>query len=174
MSHHYKAPLRIAALAASALLAPSAWAGISGGTIGYGPAPTAVPTLGEWSVLLLALLLTAVAYRVLRGRVGGRLLSQLFLAGGIAAAGLAGHGLVQQAEAITWLPLDNPTGGTVTVYGAAPLKNVTNVPLLINAVTPDAISRVKSPPAAGAPECTVGTVVQPAGTCNVAFEYRIP
>ena len=175
MSQHCKAPLRIAVLAASALMAPSAWAGTPiGGTVGYGPLAIAVPTLGEWSLVLLALLLAAVAYRVLRGRVGGRLLSQLFLAGGVAAAGLAGHGLVRQAEAVAFPELDNATGGSVTVYGWATLDNVTSVPLRINAVTPNSGSRVKSPPAAGTPECAVGTVVQPADSCNVEFEPKIP
>ena len=110
------------AKAAAALLAwgvlPSAWAGVPvvPGAIVYAPLSSAapVPTLGEWSLTLMALLLAVVAYRVLRGRVNGRLMTPLLLTGGLAAAGLAGHDLVGLAQAVVpQVQFSQAAGGSV-------------------------------------------------------------
>ncbi len=68
-------------MAASAAYAGSA----PGGVVGYAPGSVAVPTLSEWTLIGLGLLLMVVAYRVLRTRANGRLLANLLVLGGAAA-----------------------------------------------------------------------------------------
>lgn len=163
-------------LATALLIAGSAsWAGtpIPGGEIDYAPlvnSVAAVPTLGEWMLVLMALLLAVVAYRGLRGRVNGRLLSNLTLVGGALAAAAAGHGLIQEAKAIA-ADLENmssPSGGTVAVSDWTQLTNTSGVPLKITAIRPNQDSVVSSPPPVS-PECTVNLVVSPGSTCNIHF-----
>ena len=58
------------------------------GQIDYGPlAVSAVPTLGETMLAALVLLLMAAAYRSLRGRVNGRVLSSLLVGGAATVLG---------------------------------------------------------------------------------------
>lgn len=152
-----------------------AWAGVpgAGGSIDYGPIASsvaAVPTLGEWMLVLMALLLAVVAYRGLRGRVNGRLLSNLTLVGGALAAAAAGHGLVQEAKAIVadQENMSSPSGGTVVASNWTQLTNTAGVPLKIIAIRPNPGSVVNSPPPES-PECTVGYVVTPSNKCNIEF-----
>lgn len=163
------------ATAALLLCTPVAWAGVpvAGGSIDYGPlaaSVSAVPTLGEWMLVLMGLLLAVAAYRSLRGRVNGRLLSNLTLAGGALAATVAGHGLVQEARAIAAgvVNMASPTGGTAAATNWTELTNTAGVPLKILAIRPNAGSVVTSPPPAS-PECTVGFVVSPGNLCNIYF-----
>lgn len=173
--------LRTALTAASALaawgLAPSAWAGVSPGTIGYGPlaAATSVPTLGEWSLLLLALLVMAVAYRALRGRVNSRLLTHLLLGGGLAAGGLASGHWVQSVQAVVPEPepevtMTTASGGTVdvSVIGAPVMvTNGTAVSQQIKALTTNVPGVSWVAPDSGSPQCQVGTVVAADASCYV-------
>lgn len=160
------------------LCSSAAWAGAPGGSIDYGPVSVAnVPALGEWTLALMGLLLAAVAYRALRGRVNGRLLSNLILAGGAAAAVVSGHGLIREAQAIVELndyDMPSPSGGTVAGYSWARLSNSAGVPLRIKAIRPYRGSDIQSPPpddGAGTPECTVNSVVAPSARCTVRFVY---
>lgn len=169
--------VRIATMAAAVVSASVARAGIAippGGTIEYTPTgtPTAVPAMGGWMLALLVMLLAIVAYRVARARINGRMLSNLLLVGGIAAAGLAGNGVLQQARAIAAIDvnLSITSGGSVHGTNWTRADNTSGVPMQINAITPDPGVMVKSPPPAN-PECTVGTVVPPGSNCNVLFEY---
>lgn len=157
------------------LVGSASWAGgvAPGGSVDYAPltsSVSAVPTLGEWMLVLMALLVAVVAYRGLRGRVNGRLLSNLTLVAGALAAAAAGHGLVQEAKAIV-ADLENmssPTGGTVMASYWTQLTNTAGVPLKIIAIRPNPGSVVNSPPP-DSPECTVGYVVSPTGKCNIEF-----
>ncbi|MBH1964981.1 MAG: midcut-by-XrtH protein [Comamonadaceae bacterium] len=167
-------------LAATLLMASSAiWAGIPPPVIEYGPGPvsTAVPTLGEWTMVLLALLVSVVAYRALRGRVNGRLLSNLALAGGALAATVAGHGLIGKAEAIvetpTELNLMSAGGGSVNAPYWSRLINTSSVPLQIKVITPGYWMTAPLPEGA-LPRCNVGTVLQPNGKCDTRFTYAAP
>ena len=167
-------------VAATLLMASSAiWAGIAPPVIDYGPAPTstAVPTLGEWTMVLLALLVSVVAYRALRGRVNGRLLSNLALAGGALAATVAGHGLIGKAEAIVETPtainLMSAGGGSVDAPYWSRLSNTSGVPLQIKAITPKSWTELLPPPSEW-PRCKVGTVVMPNAKCDTNFTYAPP
>lgn len=170
------AGMRTAAGLAMVCAASAARAGVEvppGGSIDYAPLASSVPTLGAWTLLMLALLVAAVAYRVLRGRVNGRLLSNLFVVGGVAAAGVAGHDLVQRAEAISADPvnLSSSSGGSVSGNRWVQATNTSGVPQQIKAIRPNAdwVLVIEAPEE---PQCQVGTVVQPGAKCNVRFEYQ--
>ena len=147
-----------------------------GGAIDYAPLAAAVPSLGEWSLCLLALLLAVVAYRVLRGRFGGRLMSNLLIVGAAVAAGFAGDGVVREAQALVEaddVNMSSATGGTVNGVYWTRLTNTSGVPLRITGIRPNNGVFVYSPPPA-TPECTVGTVVNPSAHCDVEFRYPQP
>lgn len=159
--------------------APSVWAGSPGGTIDYEPlaAATSVPTLGEWGLVLMALLVGVVAYRALRGRVNGRLLVHLLLGGGLVTGGLAGGDLVRSARAVSEGPSEvNMTqagGGSVLVIDydtVVKVNNVAGVPLRIKAMTPNAEYLHWGDPSPSSPQCTVGLVVPAGGACYVLVE----
>lgn len=149
------------------------------GSVSYAPlGGVSVPTLGGWALAALATLLAAAAYRLLRGRVHGRLLSNLLLLGVVAVTGMAGHDLMQQADAeesaTSTVNLSNASGGTATVTvptGAtlsttAVLTNTSGVAQRITALT--AVDTATVFPYEG---CNVGTVLQPGGSCSVMFQF---
>lgn len=163
---------RSLAVAMLLLCSSGAWAGTPpGGSVDYGPlSPASVPTLGEWTLGLLGLLMAVVAYRALRGRVNGRLLSNLMLAGGAVAATVAGHGLIREAAAVIAADEQNmssPSGGTVTGMYWVQLTNTSGVPLRIKAIRPNMGFTTETPPEL--PECTVNATVSPGAKCNVSF-----
>ncbi len=154
-------------------LAPSAWAGIPvAGAIVYGPLSAAtVPTLGEWSLLLLALLVMAVAYRALRDRVDSRLLTHLLLGGGLAAGGLASGHWVQSVQAVVpGVTMPSASGGrvNVSVIGAPVMvTNGTAVSQQIKSLTTNTPGASWVAPDSGSPQCLVGTVVAAGASCYV-------
>lgn len=161
--------------------APSAWAGTPGGTIDYEPlaAATSVPTLGEWGLVLMALLVAVVAYRALRGRVNGRLLVHLLLGGGLVTGGLAGGDLVKSARAVSAGPFEvkmtQASGGSVVVtdYGSVvKVSNDARVPLRIKARTIDEGFNWGNP-SPSSPECKAGVVVPVGGACYVVVEPEL-
>ena len=161
-------------------MASGAWAGNAGGTIDYGPLPTAasVPTLGEWSLVLMALLVMVVAYRAVRGRVNGRLLTHLLLGGGLAAGGLASGNWVQSVQAMvqTDFPMTVASGGTVTVTTYNELVTVTNtsaVPLKITRMQTSTESMTWVDPDGETPRCEVGTIVQAGAKCYVKLYWPV-
>ncbi len=163
--------LAAAALAGSGL----AQAGtVPGGAIDYGPLAAAVPSLSEWSLALMALLLAVVAYRVLRGRVGGRLMSNLLVAGAAVAAGFSGVGLVREAEALSAVDVNmsSTSGGTLNGTFWTRLNNTTGIPLRIIDIRTNRGVIIESPPP-DSPECTIGTVVAPGARCNIEFRTEI-
>lgn len=174
-----RSTLAARSLVTAALLLGSsvAWAGAPGGSIEYGPTSIAnVPALGEWMLALMGLLLAVVAYRALRGRVNGRLLSNLILAGGAVAATVTSHGLLREAQAT--LPLNdyeiNSSSGLIDGESWARLTNLSGVSLMIKKITPNRGSAIQSPPpddGAGTPECKVNSVVAPNARCSVRFVY---
>ena len=123
---------------------------------------------------LIALLLSVVAYRVLRGRVGGRLTANLLLAGGALLAAFTGDGVVREAAAIAASDqaMASATGGTVSGSYWVRLTNTSGVALQVMAIRPNARVILRSPPPES-PECTVGTQVAAGAKCNVWFDYPL-
>ena len=97
-----------------------AWAGFSG-TLAYAPAATtttSTPMLGTWMLLLLALLLAVVAYRVLRSRISGRQMGLFALAGSLVAGGAASGDLIRVAQAVLpSLSMTSATGAITMMSG---------------------------------------------------------
>ena len=150
----------------------TAWAGVSfAGAVDYAPlAAASAPALGGQMLMLLALLFAVVAYRTLRGRVGGRLLGHLLLGTGIVAGAAAGGDLIRSANAV--IPsgsMNMAAGGTVNVgLGLTQLTNTSGVPQQVKALralAPNA-SWINPGPSY-TPQCTVGMVVAAGGTCYV-------
>lgn len=154
-------------------VAPSAWAGSPiPAYIDYGPlAPTSVPTLGQWALLLLALLLGVIAYRTLRGRTNGRLLTPLLLGGALVAWAVAGGGGLRSAQADDWreIYLSQAAGGSEpTEYNHTKVLNTSGVAQQIKAlriVREDIYWGVPS----SSPPCTVGLVLQPNSFCYLVL-----
>lgn len=152
----------------------TAWAGTPG-ILGYGPlaAPVSTPMLAGWSLLLMALLLSVVAYRVLRSRVNGRQLGHLALVGSLIAGGAASDDLIQSATAVAVIPMtvamNVSTGGTANIaYGISQATNTSGVPLQITSLTVTSNSYFfTNPGVIYTPQCVVGTVVSPGGSCYV-------
>ena len=177
-------PVRpLAALLATAAAAcpPIAWAQAQPpvGTISYALAAAAqpVPTLAQWAVVLLSLLLVPLAWRAARGR-----LACLALAGPglLAAALLLAAGWSERAQAQPMAPgdvlLDNPAGGTADIPYCAALDshfadfmcgyevgNATGQPVRITgiALTPEHTDREPM----DTPRCTAGLVLAPGEGC---------
>lgn len=163
--------LSLAALAASGTV--SAWAqGTPPGHIDYGPpGATAVPTLGEWALGLLGLLLVAMAYRALRRRAHGQLLAQLLLVGGLVAGLLTGGDVLRPAMAIVpTASFSAASGGTVDVgFGVTQVSNTSGVAQQIKALRATEGGQWTDPEPES-PRCTVGRVVPVGGTCFVRLE----
>ncbi|GAD22663.1 midcut-by-XrtH protein [Acidovorax sp. MR-S7] len=176
-------PLRSAAalLAATACCAPAAWAQAQPpvGTITYALAGAAqpVPTLTQWGVLLLSLLLAPLAWRAARGR-----LTCLALAGPglLAAALLLAAGWSERAQALPLamgdVLLDNPAGGSADIpYHVAldtpfadfmyqyEVGNATGQPLRITGITLTPAHTDRAP--MDTPRCTAGLVLAPGEGC---------
>ena len=159
-------------LAASAAYAGSA----PGGVVGYAPGSVAVPTLSEWTLIGLGLLLMVVAYQVLRTRANGRLLANLLVLGGAAAAGLGGHSLMGNANAVAYqVDMTSATGGALQVTWTNVTYTVSNTTAVTQTIT--SISAVggafESDPLA-TPRCTVGLQVPASSVCYVRFTYIPP
>lgn len=147
-----------------------AWAGFPA-ALTYAPAATSTPTLGAWMLLLLALLLAVVAYRVLRSRVNGRQMGLFALAGSLAAGGAASGDLVRmaQATAIPQVFMSSATGGTAGLgLGIQQVTNTSGVPQQVTALTITVNGDTFINPGGGyTPQCVVGIVVAPGGSCYV-------
>ena len=166
------------ALASIAILGmtSSAWAG-SSGTLSYAPsaaATAATPILGTWTLLLLAMLLAVIAYRVLKTRVGGRQLGLFALAGSLIAGGAASGDLIRLAQAtpVPVLDMSSATGGTVNLgVGIQQLTNTSGVPQQVtNLVVTTNGDTFVSPGGSYTPQCIVGLVVAPSGSCYVDLQ----
>lgn len=149
-----------------------AWAGFSG-TLTYAPAATtttSAPTLGAWTLLLLALLLAVVAYRVLRSRVNGRQMGLFALAGSLVAGGAASGDLIRVAHAaIPSVSMSSATGGTANLgSGIQQVINTSGVPQQVTVLTITSNGDTFiNPGGSYVPQCIVGTVVAAGGSCYV-------
>jgi hypothetical protein len=175
-------PLRsTAALLTAAACAPAAGAQAQPpvGVITYAglAAAQAVPTLTQWGVLLLSLLLAPLAWRAARGR-----LACLALAGPglLAAALLLAAGWSERAQALPLamgdVLLDNAAGGSADIpYHAAldtpfadflyqyEVGNATGQPLRITGTTLTPGHTDRAP--LDTPRCTAGLVLAPGEGC---------
>ena len=153
--------------------APAAWAGGPiPAYIDYGPlAPSSVPTLGQWALFLMALLIGVVAYRALRGRVNGRLLAHLLLGGGVLAGSVAGGDWLRSAQAdAVEVALSQAAGGSQPleyVEGDVKVINASPVAQQIKALR-IVVEGLRWEAPSSSPRCMAGlTTLQPNGFCYV-------
>ena len=151
----------------------TAWAGAPlPGVIVYAPTPaaTSAPSLGQWALMLLVLLFAVVAYRALRERAHRRHLGQLLLGASVAAGGLAGVHIIENAQAVvppTVVNLTTPGGGTANlIAGVSQVTNTSGIAQTITAVTPYSPYQVYNP-TPNTPQCVVGTILPAGGVCYV-------
>ena len=160
---------------------PSAWAGFANGAvIVYAPAAASgavgtasIPTLSEWGMIATAVLVAVMAYRSLRGRLGGKTVASVLLAGVITMAGSQQPGLIRTARAVpVQTELSNPAGGMADVQfltGAdVPVVNTSGVAQRIVSVTPQPPYPITQP--AGSPRCVANLQLAPNATCYVRFD----
>ena len=173
--------LRTAALLSLATsFVPAAWAQAAPvGAVAYAPlaGAQAVPTLSQWGMAALALVLAALASRLLRGQGGVLRLAALGLLAGAAllASPWSGQALARPADDVL---LDNPAGGTAPLpdhpdferpfadymHGYT-VRNTTGRPQRIKAVTVTAAHRIMN--SHDDTQCTVGQILAPAASCSV-------
>ncbi|QLA80672.1 midcut-by-XrtH protein [Acidovorax sp. JMULE5] len=138
-----------------------------------------VPTLAEWGVLVLSLLMALMAWRAARGRLACLVLA---IAPGVLAAAMlvatSWSGPAEAAPAPDDVQLNNPSGGTADIPYHTSLdraaadymhqyqvRNTTGQSVRITGVslTPGHNDRDPRDP----PRCTVGTVLAADESCNL-------
>lgn len=172
MRHRYHGVM-LSALAAGALFSGQAFAGTTGGTITYGPGALAVPTLSELGLLITGLLVAVIGFRVMRAHPGSRPLASLLLLGGLTlSVASMGTRVVDVAHASILLVMDAAGGGTVVLPSSdgtdLPVQNNTAAPQRILNRNPGTCNAFVVP--SSSPECTIGSTVDPGGTCYVRFD----
>lgn len=149
-------------LALAATLGTSA--AFAGGSVvvTYVPAGSSVPTLSEWTILALAMVMALVSYRQLRSRLHGRPLAALFLAAGAGTLALAGGHFGQEALATvgTDTSLTQQGGGTVTLTCGSNGNVINNT-----GITVKVTSVTGTPTPLGT--CTSLPTLVPAASCTV-------
>lgn len=149
------------------------------GGVGYGPlaaAAQAVPTLSQWALWGLALVLA-----VLAARRAGRMATRLAVGGLIAAAALGGLApWGGQALALPLLSMDNPAGGTVELpdrpdlhggdwFAEYEVSNATGKAQRILSVSVEADYTINQ---STQNRCTPGQTLAPGDSCVVGVNTR--
>jgi hypothetical protein len=136
-------------------------------TITYAPQATSVPTLSEWALLTLVLLMAAFAVYTLRKRgAGAGPLASVLLVSALALGGIAGNKMLNDARATPRSAMTSDSGGTVTPSPSTnpgveyEVRNNTHVPQTITGVSP------ASNTTSGI-TCAPGVVVPVNGSCFV-------
>lgn len=147
--------------------------GGTGGGPGTGAGVQSVPTLSEWGLIAMALLVAVMAYRALRSVLPRQPLAVLFLAGVLGMSMFGNTELMLKAMAETTDSfLYEPEGG---VFG---IGNKTGEVRLVNGTAaPQQIKRMESRNAhslsipSQSPPCEVGTVLQKDAACYLKIEF---
>lgn len=151
-------------------LANVALAGTPGsGSIGFVPV-TGVPTLSEWTMVVLFGLMALMAFRVLRSRNLNRLAAWLVSAGVFSLASMSGVDLVKQAQAVVGaLILSSSSGQTITLNdGGNQIDNTSGVSQRVSAINLGPGTTTQ--PTMSSPECTVGLVVPNTQSCFIRIQ----
>ena len=133
--------------------------------ISYAPASTAVPTVSEWGMIILSLLLVVAAVLAMRKGANGKTVLGIALAATVSLGG--GSHVIKDALAAVLpdLSMTNAAGGVVTAPEGSipvPVTNQTSVPMRILSITPP--TAVDTDPSG----CVSGsTVVAPGASCTV-------
>ncbi|MCB1955200.1 MAG: midcut-by-XrtH protein [Rhodocyclaceae bacterium] len=140
--------------------------------LGFGPA-TGIPTMSEWSMILMGAAIVFMAIRSIRAAKPGRLAGWLIAGGALAAANGLGPDWIRGAQATPWSPkpMSGATGGNVTFHtgGAYQVQNDLATSQRINSINADA-GVLLLPIGGFSPTCTVGLILPPAGNCYLTID----
>lgn len=153
---------RMGLLLSSATLGMQAFAQ----SITYAPAASSIPTVSEWGLMLLSLVLVSAAFIALRNKKS-KVLMAWFMAGSMALAVGGGGWLMSEAWAIPDATLSSDSGGTLVLSGYSgefPVSGHPTLAMRIVDVTPASLSTT------GSPTCEAGRVVNAGGVCYVRFD----
>ena len=157
-------PMRSLALLAGFTIAQTA-AMAQSVVITYGPVDVAaVPTLSEWAIIAMAILLALAAVIAIRKSARSKTSLSLSLGSAALLGASLGHQVIGDAWSLPTPAMDTPTGGTVNLpsnIGVIPVENTTQMPLKIISVTP---ADAQNSPST---TCDPGVIVAPSASCNV-------
>ena len=137
-------------------------------TIVYAPATPAssIPTLSEWGMLILSVLMVVAAVVSLRKKAGNKTLASVALLSALVLGGFAGDKVIGSANAIVTPVMSNPAGGTISNYFYDgidfAISNTSGVAQMIVSITPTVLVPTTSP------TCTTNLVVPAGGSCYIA------
>jgi hypothetical protein len=161
-----------------AMLAATSNAFAGGGAVGtvvYAPPAESIPALSGAMLVVLGLLLSVLAYRVLRTYPGGRPLASLVALAIVGFSGFSGTRIIQDAyAAIPSYPMTQANGGSISIYDfgiSVSVTNSTGRTQEIKNVNPANSCLVGS---TSSPVCAPGTIVQANASCNVRFDCAPP
>lgn len=135
-------------------------------TITYAPQATSVPTLSEWAMLALVLMMAAFAVYTLRKRgAGAGPLASVILVTALAFGAMTGEKVIGLANARINATMSLPAGGSISFPNSVgreiEVVNGSGVAQTITSVTPTSLDTTNGP------TCIVGRVVQPGQSCWV-------
>ena len=160
--------LTLAGLMLAALQSVASAATTTLWTIVYAPAtPASIPTLSEWGMLILSVLMVVAAVVSLRKKAGNKTLASVALLSALVLGGFAGDKVIGSANAIILAPvMSNPAGGTIPPFNydgiELPVTNTSGVAQMIVSITPTV------PVPTTSPTCTTNLVVPAGGSCYIA------
>lgn len=139
----------------------------------YQPVASSIPTMSSAMLIVLAMLLGTLAFRLLRSNGTGRLMGTL-LALGALAMGSGGIKVLSDAYAELPSAMDNPNGGKLYRYATGPVVNESGRTQMIIAIKCAFPAGDKNSPVSanfGAPTCDDDppTVLSPSDQCYLAF-----
>ncbi len=149
-------------------------------TISYAPVtPASVPTLSEWALLALALVLALGTAWSLYKKAGRGTTAVLALATALVLGTVTGQDVMGRAEARLAPTLSLAGGGTTSAFSYSEfgtstsglqITNTSGVALQITAITLTVDSAPTTPSVpANTPQCTVGLVLPAGQSCYVTY-----
>jgi len=126
-----------------------------------------VPTLSEWGMISMSVILAVFAAYFLRKKGVGKPLASIVLLGGLALGGMFGNSVISNAHAAFEAQMTLLGGGIVSIEFSGdgdeiPVHNVTSAPQTITAM-----NRQSGTPTQGGTTCAVGVTVPAGGFCYV-------
>lgn len=136
-------------------------------SIVYAPAiATGIPTLSEWGLLILALVVGVAAVLALRKKVASKTLASVALVCALALGVVMGERVIGSASADLLAAMTNPAGGTIPafIYDGTSLgiPNSSGVDQRVLNITPTV------PVATTSPTCVANLVVATGNSCYIA------
>lgn len=135
----------------------------------FAPAATSVPTMSEWMLIVMSLLIAAAAFRVMRAREMSRPLAWLLSVGVLAAGASAGLQLAGEAKAsgFSQLTLSTLGGGSIALPGpgAFGILNSSGVSQRVTSINSGGFTLQDV--FGFAPTCAIGLVVQSGNFCYI-------